>query len=158
MEQTGILLQRAFRINSRNKIVTKVCQFSHIMLPTSQVKIMVSIVVGLLFGFFYFQIGYSSVSQQERLFLLLVSTVVMGVRLTAESLAFFQEEKDVLIPELENGPLGCTHLSLTHQGYYFIGPYFLTKSFVDLPFMLVTTMIFAVVMLPLSGLQYENER
>ena len=78
---------------------------------------MVSIVLGLLLGFFYFQISDSLVGQQDRIFLLFVSSVIMGrrpvhcviavttqgVRLTAESITFFAEEKNVIIPELENG-------------------------------------------------------
>jgi hypothetical protein len=44
------------------------------------------------------------------------------------------------------------------EGYYDVGPYFFTKSVVDLPFMLLVTIIFSVLVMPLAGLQYKDEK
>ena len=43
-----------------------------------------------------------------------------------------------------------------HSGYYDVGPYFLTKGLVDIPWMLLSTTLYAVITLPIAGLQYEN--
>ncbi len=45
---------------------------------------------------------------------------------------------------------------LFSKGYYDIGAYVFTKSIVDMPFMLVSTIIFAIVLLPIANLQYAG--
>eukprot|EP00042_Codosiga_hollandica_P029274 m.160859 g.160859 ORF g.160859 m.160859 type:complete len:754 (-) comp53029_c0_seq1:122-2383(-) len=124
------LFMRAWRVNSRNKFITKI-------------KMITSIIMGLLLGFIYFQMGDSQASISDRVFLIFYCSILQGVRLAMEAVRFFSEEKRIVLPEYENG-------------YYDIWPYIFTKSIVDAPFMLVGVILFAIVLMPLANLEFAS--
>ena len=60
----------------------------------------------MLLGLIYFRMNNSQISVNDRIFLLFYASLLQGVRMTFEAVRFFIEEKQIVIPEYENGMCG----------------------------------------------------
>jgi ABC-type multidrug transport system ATPase subunit len=127
--QLRLLFHRAWTLNIRSKFLIKI-------------KTFITIATALIFGFMFWDIGLGQRGVQDRVMILLFSTVVIGVRSVMESANFFSHEKVQVLRE-------------NHNGVYGIGSYVITKVAVDLPFQVIYPLIFAVIMSPMTNLKTD---
>lgn len=122
---------RTWKLQSRNKMVTRI-------------KVIVTIVMAVFLGAIYWNLPANQAGINDRVFLLLFSTTLMGVRTTLETVRFFSAEKIIYLRQHESNLYSAT-------------PYLLCRDVISLPFHVIFPLIYTAIVLPMSTLRFDHE-
>lgn len=103
-------------------------------------KIIITAVLSLLVGGIYFQLPLTLSGAQDRVYLLMIVGAMMGVRPMLEIARLFMDEKPLV------------NLEVASQMYTAL-PYFMAKTFIEVPVQAFLLLQFCAVTYPLAGLQ-----